>query len=227
MTRKILIVEDELSIAEVLIAYSKKEGYRVDHLMYGDEVLPHLDASPADLVLLDIMLPNADGFALCRQISHDLSIPVMIISAKVAEEDRLAGLTLGADDYICKPFSPNEVMARVKVVLKRWYGLAPDKSQGLVVDDSNYGAMLNGVDLALTPAEYKILRQFIRYPERVFSREEIINALYDDIYEGSDRSVDNHIKNLRKKINRIAPNYNPFEAVYGVGYKLKTRKAKG
>jgi len=220
---KLLIVEDEENIAEVLIAYSKQQGYTTEHFNSGKGVVTFVKQNPVDLILLDLMLPVVNGVDICQQIKEFSSIPIIMITAKREEVDRLLGLDIGADDYICKPFSPKEVMARVRAVLRRTAHpqTRSIKQSGFEIKQGSYTALLNGEDLSFTAIEFKIFTLFLNHIDRVFSREDIISSVYSDTLDMSDRSVDNHIKNIRKKINEIEKGLNPITAVYGVGYTFK------
>ena len=221
-THKILIVEDEENIAEVLVAYSEQQGYTTEHFNSGKGVVNFVKQNPVDLILLDLMLPEVNGIDICQEIRKFSSVPIIMLTAKREEIDRLLGLEIGADDYICKPFSPREVMARIKAVLRRTSQSQIYKSSqsGFEIHKDSYVALLNGKNLGFTAIELKIFTVFFEQMERVFSREDIINSVYTETLEMSDRSVDNHIKNIRKKIHDIEDGLNPILAVYGVGYKF-------
>jgi two-component system response regulator BaeR len=181
-----------------------------------------------DLVILDIMLPGVDGMTLCREIRAFSSLPVIMMTAKVEEVDRLIGFELGADDYICKPFSPRELVARVKAVLKRTSAPSPETlSRNLThgpitVNESSRRVTVNGEEIRLTPNEFGILVALMRNPGHVFSRNELLNLVQGYQYEGYDRTIDSHIKNLRKKLNRVLPDQEFIGSIYGVGYRLNT-----
>ncbi|MEL0645884.1 response regulator [Pseudoalteromonas agarivorans] len=220
--QKILIVEDEKNIAEVLIAYSQQQGYITEYFNTGKGVVDFVKHNVPDLILLDLMLPYVDGLTICKQIREFSSIPIIMVTAKHEEIDRLKGLELGADDYICKPFSPKEVMARIKAVLRR---TSQPKNNVISYGEfelfkEDYVALVHGENLAFTAVEFKVFLLFISHVGRVFSREDIINSVYNHTVEISDRNIDNHIKNIRKKINDIKSDLNPITAVYGVGYKF-------
>jgi len=224
MTKKtILIVEDEENIAEVLIAYSRQQGYHTEHLDNGAHVLEHIKQSKVDLVLLDLMLPEVDGLSLCKQIREFSNLPIIMVTAKQQEQDRLIGLESGADDYIVKPFSPKEVMARIKAVLRRTNqsNLHTINHNGFQLHVDGYTALLEQQNIDFTAVEFKIFLLFITHIGRVFTREDIIQHIYQDAaLEVSDRNIDTHIKNIRKKIHAIKNGYNPIASVYGVGYKF-------
>ena len=221
--RDILIVEDEAKIMGVLRDYLMRAGYRVACLDRGDAVVPHVRQSPPGLILLDIMIPGADGMEVCREVRKFSDVPIIMITAKVEEIDRLLGLELGADDYICKPFSPREVVARVKAVLRRAY--APPAERTLVVGEislvqGTHQVLVGGHELKLTPCEYNLLKTLLSHPNRIFSRNELINIVQGYDFEGYDRTIDSHVKNLRRKISKHIPGKEIISTIYGMGYKL-------
>ncbi|MBB1451829.1 response regulator [Pseudoalteromonas sp. SG43-1] len=222
-SQKILIVEDEENIAEVLIAYAKQQNYETEHFNSGKGVVSFVKQNAVDLILLDLMLPDVDGIELCKQIRAFSSLPIIMLTAKSEEIDRLQGLEIGADDYICKPFSPKEVVARIQAVLRR-----TSQPKTNIINHNNfqlhkddYEARLNDKSIGFTAVEFKIFLLFISHVGRVFTREDIINNVYSDTTDISDRNIDTHIKNIRKKINDIQAGLNPIAAVYSVGYKFK------
>ncbi|MEE4264367.1 MAG: response regulator [Desulfobacteraceae bacterium] len=225
MTAKhILIVEDEKKIADLLCDYLKAAGFRTSAQNNGDRVISQVKKDPPNLILLDIMLPGKDGMQLCRAIRQFSNVPIIMITARVEEIDRLLGLELGADDYICKPFSPREVVARVRAVFRRVD--AEPREDHLVVgsislDDETHQVMIDKKVLNLTPNEFGLLKIMMSRPNRVFSRNELISRVQGYDFEGYDRTIDTHIKNLRKKIARRLPNREIISTVYGVGYKFK------
>ena len=219
----LLIVEDEQKIADLLRDYLIGTGYNVTCLNHGDQVVASVKKDPPALVLLDIMLPGMDGMAVCRELRKFSNIPIIMITAKVEEIDRLLGLELGADDYICKPFSPREVVARVKAVLRR---SNPEPAvHNLVIgsislDDTTYQVRIDKQVLNLTPSEFGLLKIMMTRPNRVFTRNDLINKVQGYDFEGYDRTIDTHIKNLRKKIAAKLPDQEIITTVYGVGYKF-------
>jgi two-component system response regulator BaeR len=224
MPERILIVEDEDKIADILRDYLVQHGYETHRLMRGDEVEPWMRAHGADLVLLDLMLPGKNGLDVCKALRtgpNATSAAIVMVTARVEEIDRLLGLELGADDYICKPFSPREVVARVKAVLRRARGGAGPHDSGLVLDDAGWRASLDGRDLGLTAVEFQLLKVLVAQPGRIFSRDQLMDAMYRDERVVSDRTVDSHIKKLRKKIAEAAPARELIHSVYGVGYKFE------
>lgn len=231
-TAMILVVEDEPKIAALLDEYLRGPGgYTTQLLQHGDEVMPWLEQNTADLVILDLMLPGKDGLELCRFIRRTSDLPIIMLTARAEEIDRLLGLELGADDYICKPFSPREVVARVRAVLRR-ANLKADRADiirtptlqesGLRIDPERYQAWLGGTELKLTPVEFSLLRSLTAQPGRVFSRDQLMNEMYSDYRVVTDRAVDSHIKNLRRKLQAAAPDTDLIESVYGVGYRARS-----
>jgi len=219
----ILIVEDERKIAELLRDYLSAAGYTVGLLASGAGAVAAVKKSPPALILLDLMLPEMDGMEICREIRKFSTIPIIMITAKVEEIDRIIGLELGADDYICKPFSPREVVARVKAVLRRSQAKpdAPVVSAGpLTLNDATRQVTVGEHPLKLTPSEFGLLRILMAHPDRVFSRSELLDRVQGYQFEGYDRTIDSHIKNLRKKIAELLPDSDIIQTVYGVGYKL-------
>ena len=223
ISRHILVVEDEKKIANLLCDYLKEAGFRTSTQDNGNRVISQVKKDAPDLILLDIMLPGKDGMELCREIRQVSNIPIIMITARVEEIDRLLGLELGADDYICKPFSPREVVARVKTVFRRVH--AEPQSNNLVVgsislDDETHQVMIANQILNLTPNEFGLLKIMMSRPNRVFSRSELINRVQGYGFEGYDSTIDTHIKNLRKKIGRLLPDQEIISTVYGIGYKF-------
>jgi two-component system, OmpR family, response regulator BaeR len=221
--RDILVVEDETKIADILKDYLTKAGYRTSCLYSGEDVVPWVKRNSPGMVLLDIMIPGRDGLEVCREIRKFSDVPIIMITARVEEVDRLLGLELGADDYVCKPFSPREVVARVKAVMRRIHSSHPEKA--LVVGEITlvkelHQVLVGGNELKLTPCEYTLLSTFLSHPNRVFSRNELINVVQGYEFEGYDRTIDSHVKNLRKKIAKYLPEKEVISTVYGLGYKL-------
>lgn len=232
--QKILIVEDEVHIAEVLIGYCQNSGYLVEHLSSGKDVISFVKDNHVDLMLLDLMLPDIDGLEICKQLRTFSQLPIIMITAKSEEIDKLLGLEFGADDYICKPFSPREVIARIKTVLRRVINNAGEagdshliKHSGFEMKSDDYEVTFKGQFLDLTPREFLILKLFLENTGRVFSRDEILDHTYSDISAISDRNIDTHIKNIRKKINQISDSVTPIRSVYGIGYKFNKQDHDG
>ena len=220
----ILIVEDEAKIASLLRDYLEKiGGYQTHWVARGDEAVRAFEEVSPDLVLLDLMLPGMDGLEVCKVIRAKSRVPVIMVTALVEEIDRLLGLELGADDYICKPFSPREVVARVKAVLRR-ANVAEDETlpSGLQIDQARHTASINNRQLKLSPVEFALLSRLVAHPGQVFSRDQLMSSIYSDYRIVSDRTVDTHVKNLRRKLAEACPGTEMIESVYGVGYRLAT-----
>ncbi|WP_219218975.1 response regulator [Variovorax boronicumulans] len=223
MTR-ILIVEDEQDIASVLQDYLRHEGYETEHLADGQHALERIRADPPDLTLLDVMLPRLDGLAVLRGARACTQAPVIMLTARTEEIDRLIGLELGADDYICKPFSPREVVARVRAVLRRTAtAKAPHAgAQGpLVLDETEWNASLHGLPLQLTRREFRLLQALARHPGRIFSRGQLLELAYELVDDVTERAIDSHIKNLRRKLGTASPDHDWIRSVYGIGFSLE------
>ncbi len=227
MPTNLLIVEDEPKLAQLLADYLSRDGFDCHILHDGGLVIDWVKQHKPDFILLDLMLPNKDGISLCREIRTFSNVPIIMVTARVEEIDRLLGLELGADDYICKPFSPREVVARVKSVLRRSVSAwtAPEiqpvqTANEIVIDAEKFLAVVCGQELELTPIEFRLLSLLCKSPERVFSRDYLMDNVYIDHRIVSDRTVDSHIKNLRKKINQASDGKIQISTVYGVGYKI-------
>ena len=222
----ILIVEDEDKIADLLRDYLRQQGYVTHRLARGDAVEDWVRHNPVDLVLLDLMLPGRNGLEVCRALRAFSTAAIIMVTARVDEIDRLLGLELGADDYICKPFSPREVVARVATVLRRTRHApaAVSKTPGLVLDESAWRATLDGAPLDLTAVEFKLLALLASQPGRIYSRDQLMDAMYRDERVVADRTVDSHVKKLRRKIADVAPGHEFVHSVYGVGYHFEDRR---
>ena len=206
--------------------YLTSHNFDTTIISHGDDVMPWLSQHVPALVLLDVMLPGKDGLTLCREIRQQWpALPIIMVTAKVEEVDRLLGLELGADDYICKPFSPREVVARVKAVLRRSQAaVEPTEAGGqapVTLDEEGWQALAHGQDLGLTAVEFQLLRVIMQSPGRIFSREQLMDHMYRDNRIVSERTVDSHIKKLRKKIHEALPELEIIRSVYGVGYKYQ------
>lgn len=223
--RHILVVEDEPKLAALMRDYLVASGARVDVLGHGDDALPLLRSTPPDLLVLDLMLPGTDGFTICRELRTFSTLPVIMVTARVEEIDRLLGLEIGADDYLCKPFSPRELVARVKALLRRsqdWAGNREESGSGpLALDEERFEARWLGRLLELTAVEFRLLKALAARPGRVLSRGQLQQQLYNDHRIVSDRTVDSHVKNLRRKLAEADPEADPIRSIYGVGYKYE------
>jgi two-component system response regulator BaeR len=216
----VVIAEDEPKLASVLEEYLYQERFRAKIVSDGRRVVATVKESKPDLLLLDLNLPHRSGFDICREIRTFSQVPIVMITARTEVVDRLAGFNLGADDYICKPFSPSEVIARIRAVLRRAQPAAL-VTPGLVIDEPAFRATIDNQVLNLTPVEFKLLKTLAAAPRRVFSREQLIDALYSDGRDVVDRTIDSHIRNLRRKLTELRPSTEWIEAVYGVGYRLQ------
>jgi two-component system, OmpR family, response regulator BaeR len=221
MSDRILIAEDEPKLAEVLRDYLQQAGFSCHWISQGNEVVDWLRQHEVDLVLLDLMLPGRDGLDICKEIRGFSQLPIIMVTARVEEIDRLLGLELGADDYICKPYSPREVVARVKAVLRRAGSHEDPAADGLMLDEAGYRASLKGADLQLTAIEFTLLAFLADHPGRIFSRSQLMDSIYPDRRVVTDRTIDSHIKKLRKKIAAVSPEEELIRSVYGVGYKFE------
>jgi two-component system response regulator BaeR len=221
MPDRILIVEDESKLATLLHDYLVQEGFEVTVLHRGDEVEPWVATHEVDLVLLDLMLPGKNGLDVCRALRAHGDVAIVMVTARVEEIDRLLGLELGADDYICKPFSPREVVARVKAILRRVKrsGRAPET--GVRLDADGYRAMIGSRDLGLTAVEFQLFKVLVDHPGRIYTRDQLIDAMYRDERVVADRTVDSHIKKIRRKIAAVLPDREIVHSVYGLGYKYE------
>ena len=218
---RILVVEDEESLARILGDYLTHSDMDHRWVGHGGQALEAFRDYRPDLVILDVMLPGVDGLTICKEIRKVSEIPVVLVTAKVEELDRLLGLELGAEDYICKPFSPREVVARVKVILRRMRGLPRPEDSLFRCEEDSQTVSVQGQRLDLTPTEYRLLKLFLSHPGRVYSRDSIVELTYDMDQDVTDRVVDSHIKNLRKKIARELPEKEVIYSVYGVGYRFE------
>lgn len=221
----ILIIEDDPKIAALLTLYCEQEGYRVLHSDNGRRGLELALQALPDLILLDRMLPEMEGLDVLRELRLHHQTPVLILSAKSDEIERVVGLELGADDYISKPFSPKEVMARIKAVLRRSHGLQETLAAlhvGLLeIQPERMSARLEGQELSLSALEFRLLHLLASHPGRVFTRDQLMESLYDSKAQVYDRTIDAHIKNLRKKMGDSPKTPRYIESVFGVGYKFK------
>ncbi len=226
---RILIVEDDPKIAEVMRLYLEHGGYAAEVVADGRAGLERARQAPPALVLLDVMLPGLDGFAVCRALRASSDVPVLLVTARAEEEDRLAGLELGADDYIVKPFSPRELVARVRAVLRRSATGDPSgppiARHGVVLDPRTRETRVRGAAVALTAREFALLHALMRAPGRAFSRDALIAHALGDEFDGLHRTIDVHVRNLRRKIERDPAHPVLIETVNGVGYRFTERDA--
>jgi len=218
MNSTIMIVEDEPELAAVIADYARAVGYLPTMHADGAQALAAIRTAPPDLIVLDLMLPGLDGLALCRAVCTFSEVPIVMVTARVEEIDRLLGLELGADDYLCKPFSPRELMARIKAILRR-AGSASTTPDALLLDEAARSVKINGRALDLTPSEYAILAALARRPGQVLSRAQLLDVARADNLDATDRAIDSHVKNLRRKIDGAAPGLEPIRSIYGLGYR--------
>jgi DNA-binding response OmpR family regulator len=222
MNGTILIIEDETRLAEILEDYLKREGFRTERAKDGGRGLELWRAARPDLILLDVMMPVLDGFEVARRVRAESSVPIIMLTARADEVDKLVGLGLGADDYVVKPYSPREVVARVKAVLRRVSGhvLPPEifKVGGIEVDIGQYVARCHGEEVSVTASEVRLLASLAKEPGMVKSRAELLAATGDAERFADERTVDAHVKNIRRKLNRCGEQ---LETVRGVGYRLR------
>lgn len=220
----ILIVDDEPQILEILSSYLKKEGYHVIKAGDGRSVVERVGSYPVELIILDLMLPDMSGEDVCREIRKSSRVPILILTAKSGEADRINGLEIGADDYLVKPFSPRELVARVRAILRRtgeYHALSDVVEIGdLVVSLREKRVTKKGSEIVLTPNEYRLLTTLVRHPGRTWSREELVAEVLGLDFVGSDRTIDTHVKNLRQKIEDDPKQPEYIKTVYGLGYRF-------
>jgi two-component system response regulator BaeR len=221
MTENILIVEDQPKLAQLIAKYLKMEAFETTIIDNGLTVIPWVKEHNPSLILLDLMLPGKSGEDICKEIRQFSNMPIFMVTARIEEIDRLRGLDLGADDYVCKPFSPREVQARVKAILRRVQPASlSQRKQSLWLDETRLKVYINDNAVQLSSVECQLVKVLLADPGRVFSREQLMNRIYADLRAVNDRTIDSHIKNLRRKINDVQPGDAIIHTVYGLGYKL-------
>lgn len=223
MQAKILVVDDEKGIVDLLRKFLATEGFAVEAAYDGPSAVDSAFRSPPDLVLLDVMLPGLDGLEVLKKLREKTDVPVIMLTARADEVDRVLGLGLGADDYVTKPFSLRELALRIKAILRRFQS-SPESSPaisvgGLILDPERMEVTVNDCRVQLTRAEFMILRALFSRPGKVFTREELLNAAFGEVYEGYERTIDTHVWNLRRKIEKDPSNPKYVLTVFGVGYK--------
>lgn len=224
--KTVLMVDDEEKIRDVVVSYLQKDGFRTIEAGTGAEALESIRNAPIDLVILDLMLPDIPGERICQSIRQLSSVPILMLTAKVAENNRIHGLTIGADDYMTKPFDPRELVARVRAILRRTdeHHLLADyiafNDDELVIDSVRNEVFSHGELISLTPTEFKLLLVLARHPQRQFSREDLVEKVLGFDFEGDSRAIDQHIKNLRQKIEPDPKQPKYIATVYGRGYRF-------
>jgi DNA-binding response OmpR family regulator len=230
MQELILVVDDEPGVVRLARDYLEKHGFRVVNAADGPTALAAARRERPDLIILDLMLPGMDGREVCRILRRESDVPIIMLTALAEESDQVAGLELGADDYVAKPFSPRALVARVRANLRRAHGqLGPPaviRAGRLEINTSHYDVRLDGKPLHLTPNEFKLLEALARHPGQTLTREQLLETLHGPAYANFDRSVDSHIKNLRRKLDSDADGPSWIETVYGVGYRLNPQEAQ-
>jgi two-component system response regulator BaeR len=219
MTARILIVEDEIDLSKIISDYVVAAGYMVEVAADGDEALERIRLRTPDLIVLDLMLPGVDGLEVCETVRRFSDVPIIMLTAKIEELDRLLGLETGADDYVCKPFSPRELVARIKAVLRRRKPLPPG-SMLVQVDEPTRTIRVRTQALDLTPSEYNLFSAMAQRPGRIYSRAQLLDIARRDNLDVSDRVIDTHIKNLRRKLAAFLPGIEIIHSVYGLGYRV-------
>jgi two-component system alkaline phosphatase synthesis response regulator PhoP len=222
---KILVVDDDPGIVKLVRAYLEQAGYYVFTAQDGKKALQIFRHDKPDLVVLDLMLPEMDGWDVCRALRKESDVPIIMLTARVEESDKLIGLELGADDYVTKPFSPRELVARVRSVLRRAQGMPPKPERislgEITIDLSRHSVEVAGQPVDLTPTEFDLLATMMEDPGRAFTRSQLLESVQGYAYEGYERTIDVHIKNLRQKIEQQAGSPQLIKTVYGIGYKFE------
>ena len=225
MAVRILVVDDEKKIVEIVKAYLEKEGFAVIVAYDGKAALEQIHRQSPDLIVLDLMLPEVSGLDVCRTVRKESNVPIIMLTARDETTDKIVGLELGADDYVTKPFDPKELVTRVKTVLRRFEGNKTTKDLltigNLTIDREKRLVQRDGEAVSLTPIEFDLLKTLAENPGRVYSRMQLLDMIQGDAYEGYERTIDSHIKNLRKKIELDPEHPKYIATVHGVGYKLE------
>ncbi len=220
--QKILIIEDEPDLASLLNDYLQASGFVVNVCSNGLDASAMFNSLQPELVILDLMLPGKDGISICKELRACSNTPIIMTTAKVDEIDRLLGLEIGADDYICKPYSPREVVARAKAVLRRFQP-SQDSTPSIQLDTEKMHVTINNTHVSLTTVEIRLFGLLFNEPGKIFSRQFIMDNIYSDYRVVSDRTVDSHVKKLRKKLHDAAPNIDVIHSIYGAGYKFDSQ----
>ena len=217
---RVLVVEDDQKISDLLLIYLRAEGYEATPAYDGRDAVQQIAQHPPDVIVLDWMLPGLDGIGVCKAVRAFSDVPILMLSARVDELDRLLGLDTGADDYVCKPFAPREVVARVRALLRRAGGRVIALPQPWLIEDASFRISWLGQWLPLTRIEFMIFRTLLARPGRVFSRAQLLSSVHESQRDISDRAIDTHVKNLRKKVQAVDPGSDCIASVYGLGYRF-------
>lgn len=220
VTSRVLVVEDDRKISDLLLNYLRAEGYEATPVYDGRDAVQQIIQRAPDIVVLDWMLPGLDGIGVCKAVRAFSDVPILMLTARVDELDRLLGLDTGADDYVCKPFAPREVVARVRALLRRAGGRVIALPQPWLVEDASFRISWLGQWLPLTRIEFMVFRTLLARPGRVFSRAQLLSNVHESQRDISDRAIDTHVKNLRKKVQAIDPGSDCIASVYGLGYRF-------
>jgi len=220
VTSRVLVVEDDRKISDLLLNYLRAEGYEATPVYDGRDAVQQITQRAPDIVVLDWMLPGLDGIGVCKAVRAFSDVPILMLTARVDELDRLLGLDTGADDYVCKPFAPREVVARVRALLRRAGGRVIALPQPWLVEDASFRISWLGQWLPLTRIEFMVFRTLLARPGRVFSRAQLLSNVHESQRDISDRAIDTHVKNLRKKVQAIDPGSDCIASVYGLGYRF-------
>ena len=220
VTSRVLVVEDDRKISELLLNYLSAEGYEATPVYDGRDAVQQIAQRAPDVIVLDWMLPGLDGIGVCKAVRAFSDVPILMLTARVDELDRLLGLDTGADDYVCKPFAPREVVARVRALLRRAGGRVIALPQPWLIEDASFRISWLGQWLPLTRIEFMIFRTILARPGRVFSRAQLLSSVHDSQRDISDRAIDTHVKNLRKKVQAVDPESDCIASVYGLGYRF-------
>ena len=227
---KILIVDDNQQITSILEEYAIKNGYRPIIALDGKEAIEKFEAHSPDIILLDVMMPIKDGFEVCREIRETSNVPIIMITARGEDFEKIMGLEIGADDYIVKPFSPQEVMARVKAIMRRISHEEKDRQilalDNLKVNLQDYTVYIDEANISMTKKEFEILWTLTKSKNKVFSRDNLLNSLWGYDYFGDNRTVDSHIKRLRAKLDKHSHPHWDIKTIWGVGYKFEVKEVK-
>ena len=217
---RVLVVEDDPKISDLLLIYLRAEGYEATPAYDGRDAVAQIAQRAPDVVVLDWMLPGLDGIGVCKAVRAFSDVPILMLTARVDELDRLLGLDTGADDYVCKPFAPREVVARVRALLRRAGGRVITLPQPWLVEDASFRISWLGQWLPLTRIEFMVFRTLLARPGRVFSRAQLLSSVHESQRDISDRAIDTHVKNLRKKVQAVDPGSDCIASVYGLGYRF-------